>query len=138
MRFSTILGLTSLVAVNAHPHHQGSDNSQLGRRGVEVSKYTMPDLGKYTRATSDSKAQAVVRRADYVETATELVKSIYPNLEFRVVDDHYVGTNGIGHVIFKQTVHGIDIGNADFNVNVGPPIKFGQVPRLLTGAIDWT
>lgn len=55
---------------------------------------------------------------DYVATATKLVKSTFPNMTFRTVKDHYIGTNGIGHVHFKQTAHGIDIDNADFNVNV--------------------
>ena len=55
---------------------------------------------------------------DYVSTATKLVKSTFPKSTFRVVDDHYIGTNGIGHVHFKQTAHGLDIDNSDFNVNV--------------------
>ena len=39
------------------------------------------------------------KRADYVDTATELVKSKVPGATFRVVDDHYVGANGIAHVV---------------------------------------
>jgi extracellular elastinolytic metalloproteinase len=35
------------------------------------------------------------------------------------VGDHYVGTNGIAHFYFKQTVNDLDIDNADFNVNIG-------------------
>jgi extracellular elastinolytic metalloproteinase len=66
----------------------------------------------------DVSAKVVTKRADYTETASDLVKATYPKAEFRMVDDHYVGTNGIAHVNFKQTVNGIDIDNADFNVNV--------------------
>ncbi|KAM0661296.1 hypothetical protein ACHAPH_002804 [Verticillium nonalfalfae] len=69
------------------------------------------------------------KRATYVETATELVKATVPGVTFRVVSDHYVGANGIAHVNFKQTAHGIDIDNADFNVNVdsnGEVFSFGN------------
>jgi hypothetical protein len=58
------------------------------------------------------------RRGDYVDTATELVKSVVKGATFRVVGDHYVGSNGIAHVNFKQTANGLDIDNADFNINV--------------------
>lgn len=44
------------------------------------------------------------------------------------MDDHYVGTNGIAHFNFKQTVNGVDIDNADFNVNIrnGEVFSFGN------------
>ena len=57
-----------------------------------------------------------------MDAATAVVKKVLPNAEFRLVDDHYVGSNGIAHVNFKQTVHGLDIDNADFNVNVRFPV----------------
>lgn len=34
------------------------------------------------------------------------------------MNDHYIDIDGIGHVHLKQTVHPIDIDNADFKVNV--------------------
>lgn len=61
------------------------------------------------------------KRVTYIETAKALVQKVAPGSEFRVVDDHYVGSNGIAHVNLKQTVHGLDIDNADFNVNVRSP-----------------
>ena len=65
----------------------------------------------------------LLKRSTYVETATELVKKVAPNAEFRVGKDHYVGTNGVSHVYFRQTVNGLDVGNANFNVNVSIPLK---------------
>jgi extracellular elastinolytic metalloproteinase len=60
----------------------------------------------------------LLKRGTYIETATELVRKVLPNAEFRLKKDHYVGKNGVAHVYFRQTVHGIDVGNGDFNVNV--------------------
>lgn len=80
-------------------------------------------LKSSTHYTKSSEAAAISlklakRGGDYVDVATELVKTVAPDAEFRVIDDHYVGTNGIGHVNFRQTAHGVDIDNAIFNVNV--------------------
>ncbi|EFY86134.1 extracellular elastinolytic metalloproteinase [Metarhizium acridum CQMa 102] len=36
---------------------------------------------------------------------------------YRVVDDHYVGSDGVAHVYFKQTLHRIDSDNGHLNVN---------------------
>jgi extracellular elastinolytic metalloproteinase len=67
--------------------------------------------------TAESTLQ-LLKRDTYIETATELVKSAASGVVFRLVDDHYIGSNGIGHVHFKQTVHGLDVDNADFTVNI--------------------
>lgn len=56
---------------------------------------------------------------DPVSIATDLVKKTIPGAQFRLVNDHYVGSNGIAHFYFKQTANGLDIDNADFNVNIG-------------------
>ncbi|RAK80043.1 extracellular metalloproteinase [Aspergillus fijiensis CBS 313.89] len=58
-------------------------------------------------------------QANYLETATRLVETIVPGAAFRMIDDHYIGENDVAHVHFRQTVHDMDIDNADFNVNVG-------------------
>lgn len=82
--------------------------------------YRLKEAAVYNNAANiaaDHKLK-LLKRGDYVETATELVRSIAPNATFRLVDDHYVGTNGVGHVQFKQTANGLDVDNADFNVNV--------------------
>jgi extracellular elastinolytic metalloproteinase len=90
---------------------------------LDLEKYRFRWTPEYTRADNVAEVAGNLRlRAegeDYVEAATRLVKGIVPEgIEFRLVDDHYVGDNGVGHVYFKQTVHGVDVDNAIFNVNV--------------------
>jgi extracellular elastinolytic metalloproteinase len=100
--FSLVGGLASVnAAVNNHAYR------------------VRPALS-YTKAkdvAADSSLK-LLKRGDYIETATSLVEKIAPNTTFRLVDDHYVGTNGISHANFRQTVHGYDIDNANFNVHV--------------------
>lgn len=119
MKYQMLLGLGGLAAVSAHPQRRAPNtNNALSKRGVDISKYSMPDLGSYAKTSSLEEGEMTIVSSDYVETAKNLVKQKFPDLEFRTVDDHYVGSNGVGHVNFKQTVHGIDIDNADFHVNV--------------------
>lgn len=66
----------------------------------------------------------MARRADAEQVASELVAQIVPDAQFRLLNDHYVGTNGVAHFYYKQTVHGLDIDSGDFNVNIG---KDGKV-----------
>ncbi|KAF2155525.1 extracellular metallo proteinase MEP [Myriangium duriaei CBS 260.36] len=133
--------LSSASYVAAHPA-QGS-SAAIHRRTIDLNTFRLPLKAKYVNSTkieTDPAASAVlVRRGDYVDAATQLVKKKFPGSTFRVVNDHYVGTNGIAHVNFKQTANGIDIDNADFNVNVaadGTIFSFGnsffngQVPPL--------
>ncbi|KAL6887255.1 fungalysin metallopeptidase [Trichoderma longibrachiatum] len=125
MKSAILLGLTGLAAtVHAHPTKQHDSGSNLARRGIDISKYHLPSLSDYTPSThvdveDEASLQSVDLKRDYVAAATRAVKRLAPHAEFRVVDDHYVDVDGIGHVHFKQTVHGIDIDNADFKVNVG-------------------
>lgn len=122
MKSAILLGLTGLAAnVRAHPTKQPAAGSSLTRRGIDISKYHLPTLSDYTPSThveEEASLQALGFKRNYVDTATRAVKKAAPHAEFRVVDDHYVDVDGIGHVHFKQTVHGIDIDNADFKVNV--------------------
>jgi len=78
---------------------------------------------------SDPSISSFTKRAEAADTATELVKATVPGATFRLVGDHYVGTNGIAHFNFKQTVNNLDIDNADFNVNIdreGKVFSFGN------------
>lgn len=124
MKSLALLGLAGLAAnVQAHPEMRQPNDSPLSKRGIDLGKYRMPELSDYTISTeaqSDAAVSAINKRGDYVGAATELVKTVHPGAEFRVADDHYVGADGLAHVNFKQTLHGIDIDNADFNVNVSP------------------
>lgn len=123
---AALLGLTGLVVTHvlAHPERRHANDVSLDRRGVDLSKFRMPELlTEYTasnKARSQAAVSAIHKRGDYVGAARQLVKTIAPGAEFRVVDDHYVGSDGLAHVNFRQTLHGIDIDNADFNVNVSP------------------
>ncbi|KAH6609921.1 fungalysin metallopeptidase [Trichoderma cornu-damae] len=123
MKSAILLGLTGLAAnVHAHPTRQREAGSSLTKRGIDISNYHLPALSDYTPSQDieeEASVQALGLKRNYVDTATRAVKRAAPNAQFRVVDDHYVDVDGIGHVHFKQTVHGIDIDNADFKVNIG-------------------
>lgn len=99
--------------------HPVRSSGQLQRRIVDLNQFRLKTQASYTN--SDDTASLVgslAKRADYVDAATALVKQVAPKAEFRLVPDHYVGTNGVAHITFKQTANGLDIDNADFNVNV--------------------
>jgi extracellular elastinolytic metalloproteinase len=116
MRSLLVLGL--LGAASAHPAKAARPG--LRKRTVDLNAYRITQAAEYhtVENTSADSGLLAFKRDTYVETATALVKSVVPDAQFRVVGDHYVGNNGIAHVNFKQTAHGLDIDNADFNVNV--------------------
>ncbi|KAJ4346004.1 low affinity high capacity ammonium permease [Ascochyta clinopodiicola] len=117
MYASLVAGFFLSALVGAHP--TAHDNS-LVSRSIDLNAFRLKATAEYVNASvAESPSVRLRRREDYIETATELVKSIAKGATFRVVGDHYVGTNGIAHVNFKQTAHDLDIDNADFNVNVG-------------------
>ncbi|KAM0704098.1 hypothetical protein Q7P35_008330 [Cladosporium inversicolor] len=121
--------LSSAAYVRAHPAPEARAGVQ--RRTIDISAFRLPALSEYINATvveSSPETASFAKRADYVDTATELVKTKIPGATFRLVQDHYVGDNGIAHVHFKQTANGLDIDNADFNVNIdkdGSVFSFG-------------
>ncbi|KAF4986884.1 hypothetical protein FDECE_15706 [Fusarium decemcellulare] len=117
-----VLGLTGLVAhTDAHPAKRQPNTSPLSKRGVDLEAFRLPELSKYVpqeEVVEEGSVKQVSKRASSIETAKELVKSVHPKAEFRLVDDHYTGSNGITHIRFKQTINDIDVDNADFNVNI--------------------
>ncbi|KAI0968120.1 extracellular elastinolytic metallo proteinase [Xylaria arbuscula] len=120
MRSLLLLGLLGAsLPASAHPAPVGKPG--VRRRAVDLNAYRITQSPHYHNeaATRADPKLLVFKRDTYVETATALVKSVVPDATFRLVEDHYVGNNGIAHVNFKQTVHGLDIDNADFNVNIG-------------------
>lgn len=135
MKSLALLGLAGLAAAHPSP---SAHNAELGKRGIDLSRFRMPDVSSYTtsQATKSNKiAMAVEKRGDYVSTAKEFVKKSVPGAQFRVVDDHFVSSSGVAHINLKQTVHGIDIDNADFKVNIknGKVFSFGN--NFFTGKI---
>jgi len=116
MRGSLLAGLASSFAlVGAHPG--GHAHSIVGR-GVDLNAFRLKATSQYVNASvAESPSARRNRRGDYVGAATDLVKSIANGASYRVVEDHYVGSSGVAHVNFKQTANGLDIDNADINVN---------------------
>lgn len=128
MRGLLLAGALALPAsVFAHPAHQSYG---LNRRTVDLNAFRLKSLAKYVNATETvieaPSSFAPFKPQSYVEVATQHVKMIAPDATFRVVDDHYVGDNGVAHVHFRQTANGLDIDNADFNVNV----RYDSVPCI--------
>ncbi|KAH7027945.1 extracellular metallo proteinase MEP [Microdochium trichocladiopsis] len=149
-RSLVLLGLLGATAVTAHPYHQPQidpSGSSVARRGIDLTAFAPPARAEYVNSegTASKGSLKLLRRETYVETASAVVKEAAPNAQFRVVEDHYVGTNGVAHVNFKQTVNGIDIDNADFNVNIaadgsvlsyGNSFYTGELPSSLTRRED--
>ncbi|KAI2617344.1 Fungalysin metallopeptidase-domain-containing protein [Hypomontagnella submonticulosa] len=140
IRSLLLLGLLGAsLPVQGHPTQpKSSYKAGLRRRTVDLNAFRLKETAQYTNkaTTSTDKSLRFIKRDSYVDTATELVKSVAPGATFRVVDDHYVGNNGIAHVNFKQTAHGLDIDNADFNVNIGKDGKvFSYGNSFFTGEI---
>ena len=116
MRGSLLAGLASSFAlVGAHP---GGHAHGIVGRGVDLNAFRLKATSQYVNASvAESPSARRNRRGDYVGAATDLVKSIANGASYRVVEDHYVGSSGVAHVNFKQTANGLDIDNADINVN---------------------
>ena len=118
---SSAFTIALLFAAEAlgHPVASPPSAKHLEKRKLNFDAYRLKTEAIYIASDATSGLNArLVKRGDYVETATDLVKKIAPKATFRVIADNYIGTNGIGHVHFKQTAHDLDIDNADFNVNV--------------------
>ncbi|UNI19444.1 hypothetical protein JDV02_005627 [Purpureocillium takamizusanense] len=132
MKSFLLLSLIGLaISVQAHPRSQEPNESSPSKRGIDLEKFRLPQVSEYTSSSSvktDSSVASINKRGDYLETAKELVKTIASGAEYRLVNDHYVSSDGIAFVHFKQTLYGIDIDNADFNVNVkdGKILSYGN------------
>lgn len=115
---ATLASVAAIKGIHAHPHTNGNS---LARRAVDLDRFRMVVKTEYKNATevvADPTIPTLRARATVEETATELVAAQAPDAEFRLSTDHYVGKNGVAHFYFKQTANGLDIDNADFNVNV--------------------
>ncbi|KAH6891473.1 Fungalysin metallopeptidase-domain-containing protein [Thelonectria olida] len=139
MRSLLLLGLAGLAAkTQAHPARQEPKGAALEKRGIDLDAFRLKELADYVpnEEVVEDPPVSLSKRADYLETAKDVVKSIVPKATFRLVEDHYVGNNGIAHVHFKQTVNGVDVDNGDFNVNVaadGTVFSYGN--SFFTGTL---
>ncbi|KAJ4147066.1 hypothetical protein LMH87_001617 [Akanthomyces muscarius] len=119
MQLVAVIAALGAATASAHGAHA---NGGLFNRGIDVRKYAMPDLAHYSPNYSRDKNKRHVnqpRSAAPVDAALAFVKKTVPSVQFRLAQDHYTSTSGVTHVNFKQTLHGIDIDNADFKVNIG-------------------
>jgi extracellular elastinolytic metalloproteinase len=113
---ATLLATFVLNADAIQNTHAGHGSNQ-----IDVTKFRLQTSANYIHSGEVPHKIASLqgfRAGDYIQSATSFVKNTVPNASFRLVGDHYVGSDGVGHVYFKQTVNGLDIDNADFNVNV--------------------
>lgn len=103
--FAPLLALTAASAVVAH-------------RRILVIPGQID--GSYTDSTSLSESALRPRaNSDPKSIATEHIKGLAPGVEFRENGDDYTDVDsGITHVYFTQTLNGLDIENAQANVNV--------------------
>lgn len=121
MRFLPRTGVMALLASNilGHPLDPSSSPRGVQRRAIDFSAYTFDVGAEYTNNAESSELSlgGSFDGPNYVDTATALVREMYPDADFRVLSNYQSG-NGIGHVVFKQTVHGFDVETGDLNVNV--------------------
>ncbi|KAJ6789113.1 hypothetical protein PWT90_08947 [Aphanocladium album] len=119
MQLTAVLLALGATAASAHAVHASGG---LNGKSIDVRKFAMPDLAHYSPNYSKDKSKRQInlpRNAPPVDAALAFVKKRAPGVEFRMADDYYTSTSGITHVNFKQTLHGIDIDNADFKANIG-------------------
>lgn len=126
MRTSHIAALSGLVIGSlAHPFHDSpafeAHTHPLSKRQAADTLERFRPQQRATYVAEDGEPAASIARVaggSPVEAAEAHVRSIYPDATFRQSDDSYTTSNGITHVYFKQTLNGLDIDDADFNVNV--------------------
>ncbi|KAI9148420.1 Extracellular metalloproteinase mep [Paramyrothecium foliicola] len=118
---ATVLPAPSLAHPRGHSQSRRSPSKWI-QPSVNANRYPMPALSAYTNSLAEEEQTdkfRIASSASYVETATKFAREQHPELEFRLVPDHYIGKNGIGHVHLKQQIYGLDLLNGDFKINVG-------------------
>jgi extracellular elastinolytic metalloproteinase len=131
---SLVSGLLSTFALGAL-----AAPAPLSRRDgppINVERFRLKTVPEYVASEAVPSEPSFAPKGDYVTIATEFLKKTAPGATFRLVEDHYVGADGIGHVYFKQTANDLDIDNADFNVNVdGSGSVFSYGSSFFSGEI---
>lgn len=122
--FAPLLALTAASTVVAHRRILAIHSEQAV---TYTNSLSLNESALKPRADSDPKT-----------IATEHLKSLTPNVEFRDNGDHYTDEDsGITHVYFTQTVNGLDVENAQANVNIkrdGSILSFGS--SFVTEGLD--
>lgn len=132
-----LLGACAFATVDAFTTEQDSGSTQAGRRMTmaftpEVNiQYGVPRSPMRVKSkTSDPFALAM----DFSATVLELEHPLAPTTEFLFRNDSYTDANtGVTHVYIRQHVHGLEVINADMNVNVkdGQVVSYGNSVRTL-------
>jgi extracellular elastinolytic metalloproteinase len=114
MRVSLLACLAALAL--AHP---STFSHGIVGRSIDLNAFRLKTFSKYVNASiAETLSPRRNKRGDYVGAAEDLLKYIADGASYRIVEDHYVGKNKVAHVNFKQNANGLDIDNADCNVNV--------------------
>ncbi|KAF2210661.1 hypothetical protein CERZMDRAFT_99271 [Cercospora zeae-maydis SCOH1-5] len=117
-------------AESGHSHHLSK------RQSADALERFRPRQRATYVAEDGEPAASVARAGSPIEAAEALVRSTVPDAEFRRVADSWTSSSGITHVYFKQTLNGLDIDDADFNVNVrsdGTIFSYGN--SFFTGTV---
>jgi len=121
MRVISQSAVAALLAAHVlgHPASTAQSARSIQKRTVDLSAYKLGVGSTYTNnvVITEQPSFRSFTAPTYTDTAAALVRSTVPGAEFRLASS-YVSGNGVGHAVFKQTLHGIDIDTADFNVNV--------------------
>ncbi|KAL2835460.1 extracellular metallo proteinase 9 [Aspergillus pseudoustus] len=132
--------LQLLAAVLSMAWYAGAHTSRrswIPEKTLDLATYRLTTRSNYSSIDNASKPAFLTKGYDsYVDAAVSLAQGLYPGVEFRVAQDHYVDVSGVAHVHLKQTLHGLDISNADLNANVGADgkiISYGS--SFYTGAL---
>lgn len=115
MLLRSIICLAGLAT--AHPHH-GYSSRRAGRT-VDLNSHRFTIRSNYTTLKELPSAKRVRSESiDFVQVASSKIQETVPGATFHLQDDVYVGDNGVAHAHFLQTIDGVDVDDATFNVNV--------------------
>ncbi|KAI1921601.1 Extracellular metalloproteinase 10 [Ophidiomyces ophidiicola] len=115
-----LLLAAGLLSLPFHAIALTQQTAGVVRRGVDLDSFRMLEKSNYMNSGEVQVNESIAPLVgNYVDVATRLVKQTVQRVTFRLVGDHYISDTGMGHVRFRQTINGIDLDNADFNVNIG-------------------
>lgn len=124
---SKIIAIAAAVTtVAAHPRplpQQGGRNGGISRSIDDFQPVGFAEYVNNEESPVSTFAAEGRFNGDYEAAAEAFVAERFPGITLRKADSSYQGTNGIGHVYFRQQINGVDLDNADVNVNVS---RFGD------------
>ncbi|PSK46005.1 cytokinesis protein 3 [Elsinoe australis] len=130
---SKIIAIAAAVtSVAAHPRplpQQGGRNGGISRSIDDFQPVGFAEYVNNEESPVSTFAAEGRFNGDYEAAAEAFVAERFPGITLRKADASYQGTNGIGHVYFRQQINGVDLDNADVNVNIardGTVFSFGS------------